>query len=113
METHAHEADLGRDGDLRSASSGWSRVQRRWTGHPHPLLVACVAADCGDVCAIGCCGYDILRQAFQRRAVFHFGSTLEKSMSTVLPNKPAPPNAGIASRLTIEHHWPGFGEPER
>ena len=28
-------------------------------------------------------------------------------------NKPAAPNAGIASRLTIEHHWPGVGEPER
>jgi hypothetical protein len=27
-------------------------------------------------------------------------------------NKPAPPNAGIASRLAIEHHWPGVGEPE-
>jgi len=30
-----------------------------------------------------------------------------------MPNKPAAPNAGIASRLTIEHHWPGVGEPER
>jgi hypothetical protein len=29
------------------------------------------------------------------------------------PNKPAAPNAGIASRLTIDHHWPGVGEPER
>jgi hypothetical protein len=28
-------------------------------------------------------------------------------------NKPAAPNAGIASRLTIEHHWSGVGEPER
>ena len=28
-------------------------------------------------------------------------------------NKPAAPNAGIASRLTIGHHWPGVGEPER
>ena len=28
-------------------------------------------------------------------------------------NKPAAPNAGIASRLTIEHHWPGVTEPER
>jgi hypothetical protein len=28
-------------------------------------------------------------------------------------NKPAAPNAGIASQLTIEHHWPGVGEPER
>ena len=28
-------------------------------------------------------------------------------------NKPAPPNAGIAARLAIEHHWPGVGEPER
>ena len=28
-------------------------------------------------------------------------------------NKPAAPNAGIASRLAIEHHWPGVGEPER
>ena len=27
------------------------------------------------------------------------------------PNKPAAPNAGIASRLTIEHPWPGV--PER
>ncbi len=32
-------------------------------------------------------------------------------MST--PNKPAAPNAGIASQLTIGHHWPGVGEPER
>ena len=23
------------------------------------------------------------------------------------------PNAGIASQLTIEHHWPGVGEPGR
>ncbi len=28
-------------------------------------------------------------------------------------NKPAAPNAGIASRLAIGHHWPGVGEPER
>jgi hypothetical protein len=27
------------------------------------------------------------------------------------PNKPAAPNAGIASRLTVGHHWPGGGEP--
>ena len=29
------------------------------------------------------------------------------------PNQPAPPNAGIAPQLTIEHHWPGVGEPGR
>lgn len=29
------------------------------------------------------------------------------------PNKPAAPTAGIASQLTIGHHWPGVGEPER
>ena len=29
------------------------------------------------------------------------------------PNKPAPGNAGIASRLAIEHHWPGVPEPGR
>jgi hypothetical protein len=29
------------------------------------------------------------------------------------PNQPAAGNAGIASQLTIEHHWPGGGEPER
>ena len=28
-------------------------------------------------------------------------------------NKPAAPNVGIASRLTIGHPWPGVGEPER
>jgi hypothetical protein len=28
-------------------------------------------------------------------------------------NKPATPNAGIAPRLTIGHHWPGVGEPGR
>jgi len=28
-------------------------------------------------------------------------------------NKPAAGNAGIASQLTIEHHWPGVSEPER
>lgn len=28
------------------------------------------------------------------------------------PNKPALGNAGIASWLTIEHHWPGVPEPE-
>jgi hypothetical protein len=28
-------------------------------------------------------------------------------------NKPPAPNAGIASRLTIEYHWPGVGEPGR
>jgi hypothetical protein len=33
---------------------------------------------------------------------------------TTRSNKPAAPNAGIASRLTIERHWPGVGgEPER
>ena len=32
---------------------------------------------------------------------------------TLWPNKPAAPNAGIASGLTIGHHWPGVGEPER
>ena len=36
-------------------------------------------------------------------------------MKTILdaPNQPAAPNAGIASQLTIEHHWPGVGEPGR
>ena len=34
-------------------------------------------------------------------------------MDKKTPNKPAAPNAGIASRLTIGHHWPGVGEPER
>jgi hypothetical protein len=28
-------------------------------------------------------------------------------------NKPAAPNAGIASQLTMGHHGPGVGEPER
>jgi hypothetical protein len=28
-------------------------------------------------------------------------------------NKPAAGNAGIASRLTIEYHWPGVPEPGR
>ena len=30
-----------------------------------------------------------------------------------VPNKPAAGNAGIASQLTIEYHWPGVPEPER
>ncbi len=29
------------------------------------------------------------------------------------PNKAAAGNAGIASQLTIGHHWPGVPEPER
>jgi hypothetical protein len=29
------------------------------------------------------------------------------------PSNPAAGNAGIASQLTIEHHWPGAPEPER
>src|SRR5437660_4396842 len=29
-----------------------------------------------------------------------------------MPNKPAAPNAGIALRWIIEHHWPGVGEPD-
>ena len=29
------------------------------------------------------------------------------------PNKPAAGNAGIASQLTIGHHWPGVPEPGR
>ena len=33
--------------------------------------------------------------------------------SRKLPNKPAAPNAGIAPRLTIGHHGPRVGEPER
>ena len=28
-------------------------------------------------------------------------------------DKPAPPKAGVVSRLAIEHHWPGVDEPER
>lgn len=28
-------------------------------------------------------------------------------------NKPAAGSAGIASQLTIGHHWPGVPEPER
>jgi hypothetical protein len=28
-------------------------------------------------------------------------------------NKPAPGNAGVAPRLTNDHHWPGVPEPER
>ena len=37
-----------------------------------------------------------------------------KLQTTEAPsNKPAAPNAGIASRLAIEHHWPGVGEPGR
>jgi hypothetical protein len=35
------------------------------------------------------------------------------SMRPKSANKPAAPNAGIASQLTIEHRWPGVGEPER
>jgi hypothetical protein len=34
-------------------------------------------------------------------------------MTSFWANKPAAPNAGIASQLTIEHHWPGVPEPER
>jgi hypothetical protein len=29
------------------------------------------------------------------------------------PNKPAAPNAGIASQLTAGRRWPGVGESER
>jgi hypothetical protein len=29
------------------------------------------------------------------------------------PNKPAAPNAVIASQLTTGYPWPGLGEPER
>jgi hypothetical protein len=36
-----------------------------------------------------------------------------KSMTKTWANKPAAGNAGIASRLAIEHNWPGVGEPER
>jgi hypothetical protein len=32
---------------------------------------------------------------------------------TVMPNKPVAGHAGMASRLTIGHHWPGVPEPER
>ncbi len=32
---------------------------------------------------------------------------------TAEANKPAAGKAEIALRLTIEHHWPGVGEPER
>ncbi len=32
---------------------------------------------------------------------------------TIMPNKPAAPNAGTASQLIIGRHWPGVGEPER
>ncbi|MEW6157175.1 MAG: hypothetical protein AB1813_07055 [Verrucomicrobiota bacterium] len=28
-------------------------------------------------------------------------------------NKPATPNVGIAPQLTMLHHWPSVGEPER
>lgn len=31
----------------------------------------------------------------------------------IWPNHPAAGKAGIASRLTIEHHWPGLAEPGR
>lgn len=34
-------------------------------------------------------------------------------MMKELRNKPAAGNAGIASQLTIEPHWPGVPEPER
>ena len=34
-------------------------------------------------------------------------------MTETTPNKPAAPNAGNASQLTVEHHWPGVGEPGR
>jgi hypothetical protein len=30
-----------------------------------------------------------------------------------MANKPAAPNAGIASRFEVGHHWPGVGEPGR
>ena len=36
-----------------------------------------------------------------------------KKFDRPMPNKPAAPNAGIASRLTVEHHRPGVGEPGR
>jgi hypothetical protein len=31
----------------------------------------------------------------------------------MMANKPAAPNAGIASQLTIGDRWPGVGEPGR
>jgi hypothetical protein len=36
-----------------------------------------------------------------------------KRVKVEASNKPAAPNAGIGSRLTIGHHWPGVGEPGR
>jgi hypothetical protein len=33
--------------------------------------------------------------------------------TTATPNQSAPPNAGIASGLTLGDHWPGVGEPGR
>jgi hypothetical protein len=34
-------------------------------------------------------------------------------MTYLWPNQPAAGNAGIASRLTIQHHCPGVPEPGR
>jgi hypothetical protein len=36
-----------------------------------------------------------------------------REFGRLMPNKPAAPNAGIASELTIGHHQPGVGEPGR
>jgi len=42
------------------------------------------------------------------KLVFH-----DFSQQQFWPNKPSAPNAGMASRLTIEGRWPGVAEPER
>ncbi len=45
-------------------------------------------------------------------AYFPF-SIASMQIEILLANKPAAGKAGIASRLTIEHHWPGLPEPGR
>ena len=53
----------------------------------------------------------ILKCVPQQPRLRHVECELEIPAGT--HNKPAPPNAGIASRLTSGHHWPGVGEPGR
>ena len=43
----------------------------------------------------------------------HRGLAPHQFMPMSGTHQPAAPNAGIASQLTIEHRWPGVGEPER
>jgi hypothetical protein len=57
--------------------------------------------------------YTALAEVCLFAAIAAFLLWWEAALQRSAPNKPAAGNAGVASRLTLQRHWPGVPEPGR